>query len=348
MLVRFTVENCLSFRDRVELSMIASEEILDHPEHVIRAGGKNGVPVLKLGVIYGANASGKSNLVKAMLTATSLILHPTGARQRIDRSPFKLDPACRDNPTRFEFEIKLGDRCFAYGFSVSAERVEEEWLFEVGRYVEDRIFERRENHFEWGPLEFSGPDEKAILESMAKLIFPNRLFLGQCREQNVRDNVPAARDIINTLQWFESGLSIALHDLRFQDIPLRVHSDQRFKRKLTEYLRCFDTGIEAIEAEPMEYEPPKNEFAREQIEQQSLYGPVFDWDHHPHRFWARDDQGTLKTWKLVARHRGQRWTGADRDLRHERGIRRNSPAHAAGPGDDRHDDGRRRFRHRRT
>jgi hypothetical protein len=48
MLVHFTVENCLSFRDRAELSMIAAEEVVDHPEHVVRAGGENGVPVLKL------------------------------------------------------------------------------------------------------------------------------------------------------------------------------------------------------------------------------------------------------------------------------------------------------------
>lgn len=102
MLVRFTVENCLSFRDRVELSMIAAEDVLDHPEHVVRAGGENGVPVVKLGVIYGANASGKSNLVKAILMARELILNPTGPHKRIDRATFKLDPACRDRSTRFE------------------------------------------------------------------------------------------------------------------------------------------------------------------------------------------------------------------------------------------------------
>jgi AAA15 family ATPase/GTPase len=249
MLVRFTVENCLSFRDRVEFSMIAAEEVLDHPEHVIHADGVNGVPVLKLGVIYGANASGKSNLVKAMLMVRKLILNPTGPDKRIDRATFKLDPACRDRSTRFEFEIRLENRYFAYGFSVSSKRVEEEWLFEVGRSVEDRIFERSGSSFEWGRLEFSSPDEKAFLEFTAKGTLPNRLFLSECRERNIRDNVPAARDIVNVLQWFEYGLSIALPDGITRDIASRVYSDKLFKQQLTEYLRCFDTGIEEMDVE---------------------------------------------------------------------------------------------------
>jgi AAA15 family ATPase/GTPase len=311
MLVRFTVENCLSFRDRVELSMIAAEEVLDHPEHVIRAGDENGVPVLKLGVIYGANASGKSNLVKAILIARGLILNPPGPNERIARTPFKLDPACRDRPTRFEFEIKLDDRYFAYGFSVSSARVEEEWLFEVGRTVEVRIFERTGNNFEWGQLKFSSPDEQAFLEFTAKGTLPNRLFLSECRERNVRDNVPAAVDIINILQWFERGLSIALHDLTLHSSPSRVHSDAQLRKQLTDYLRCFDTGIEAIDIELMEPQPRLSEFKREMFEIGDEPEPPdnYVWEHDPYKFWARDEQGSLKAWRLVMRHRGRNGAG---------------------------------------
>ncbi len=307
MLVRFTVENCLSFRDRVELSMIAAEAVLDHPEHVIRAGGENGVPVLKLGVIYGANASGKSNLVKAMLMARDLILIPTGPHKRIDRATFKLDPACRDRSTRFEFEIKVENRYFAYGFSVSSQRVEEEWLFEVGRDVEKRIFERTGGGFEWGEFEFSGPDEKAFLEFTAKGTLPNRLFLGECRERNVRDHVPAAVDIINVLQWFEYGLNVALPDWISQNIAARVYSDESFKQQLTKYLQCFDTGIESIGVESIELEASAaSELTRKLLESfVDVWGTIGDppWDG-PHQHWTRDEQGSLEGWRLVAHHRG--------------------------------------------
>ena len=60
MLVRFTVENYLSFRERVELSMVASKKVRKHPEHVIKPETSSGIPLLKLAVLYGANASGKT------------------------------------------------------------------------------------------------------------------------------------------------------------------------------------------------------------------------------------------------------------------------------------------------
>ena len=69
MLVRFTVENYLSFRERVELSMVASKKVRRHPEHVVKPSSSSGIPLLKLAVLYGANASGKSNLITAMSMA---------------------------------------------------------------------------------------------------------------------------------------------------------------------------------------------------------------------------------------------------------------------------------------
>ncbi len=76
MLVRFSVENLLSFRERVELSMVASAQEHRNPDDVIWPSTSDGIALLKLAIIYGANASGKSNLVKAMSIARDLILYP--------------------------------------------------------------------------------------------------------------------------------------------------------------------------------------------------------------------------------------------------------------------------------
>lgn len=318
MLVRFSVENCLSFRDRVELSMIASEEVRDHPEHVIHEGGANGMPVLKLGVIYGANASGKSNLVKAMLMARELILKPAGVHQRIDRVPFKLDPSSWDKPTRFEFEVKLDDRYFAYGFSVTSEKVEEEWLFEVGRDVEIRIFERTEGGFEWGEFEFSSQDEKSFLEFTAKGTHHNRLFLSECRERNVGDNVPAAADILNVLLWFEFKLMIAFPDRTTYNIASQVHADKNFQKQLAKYLGCFDTGIERIDIEPIEVGASAAvKLITKAIEVYIDFGAKNGdpWNAVPDQFWASNDQGSLSGWKLVSRHHES--GGSDRGVSFE-------------------------------
>ncbi len=128
MLVRFSVENCLSFRDRAELSMVAGRT-RRHPDHIIRPRNQNDIKLLKLAVLFGANASGKSNLVKAIDMARKIILHPAEAGGSIPLVPFKLDNACLSRPSRFEFEIQLADSIYAYGFTVTTKRVEEEWLY---------------------------------------------------------------------------------------------------------------------------------------------------------------------------------------------------------------------------
>ena len=61
MLIQFSVENYLSIKDKVVLSLLASRDN-EHPEHLIVDGSKN---YLKSTVIYGANASGKSNVLNA-------------------------------------------------------------------------------------------------------------------------------------------------------------------------------------------------------------------------------------------------------------------------------------------
>ena len=65
MLLRFSVENFKSIQSRQQLSMLPSK-VSRHPEHVISATSRNDLAALKTAVIYGANASGKSNLIKAM------------------------------------------------------------------------------------------------------------------------------------------------------------------------------------------------------------------------------------------------------------------------------------------
>ena len=142
MLVRFTVENYLSFHERVELSMVASKKVRRHPEHVVKPSTSSGIPLLKLAVLYGANASGKSNLIKAMAFASSLVARPIEVDRSIQVTPFKLDPSCREKPSRFEFEIKVGERYYSYGFSLTSKKVEEEWLFEIDQNTERKVFER--------------------------------------------------------------------------------------------------------------------------------------------------------------------------------------------------------------
>jgi uncharacterized protein len=305
MLVRFSVENLLSFRERVELSMVASRQEHGNSDDVISPATPEGIPLLKLAIIYGANASGKSNLVKAVSIARDLILHPPQSEEKLTFLPFKLDRYCYKKPSRFEFEIKLHERYFAYGFSVSRERVVEEWLYEVDSKLERRIFSRSSAGIELGDLTYPSDVEKQFLEFTAKGTLPNRLFLTECGERNLRDHVSAARDLLDILSWFKNHLGLIFPDSRHMNLPLRVRESQQLKKELARYLNCFDTGIEEIDLVQVDHDELEiplqtNRSIGSQDDRDGtaqLAGPEGE-----QLLFDRDDQGKLRAWLLVARH----------------------------------------------
>jgi uncharacterized protein len=308
MLVRFSVENLLSFRERVELSMVASRQEDRNPNDVTFRGTSEGISLLKLAVIYGANASGKSNLVKAMLIAKDLILHPAQSEEKLTFLPFKLDRHCYKKPSRFEFEIKLHERYFAYGFSVSREHIVEEWLYEIDKKLERRIFSRSRAGIKLGDLSYKSEVEKQFLEFTTKGTLPNRLFLTECGERNVRENVSAARDLLDILYWFKNSLRLIFPDSGKLTIPLGVRESQHFKKELAQYLNCFDTGIDEIDLVQVDHaeldiQPEDKKAIDSQVDRDgiSLYaGPAGE-----QSLFDRDDQGKLRAWLLVARHNRQ-------------------------------------------
>jgi len=131
MLVEFSVKNYRSIKDKVTLSLTASSEDI-HPGNVFSdPSGK--VRLLKTAAIYGANASGKSNVIMALQTMRQLVLksHELQRGEKIDVIPFRLDPDTVEQPTEFEVVFIKDGRRFIYGFSADQYRVREEWLSEA-------------------------------------------------------------------------------------------------------------------------------------------------------------------------------------------------------------------------
>ena len=116
MLIQFSVENYLSIKDKVVLSLLASRDN-EHPEHLILDGNKN---YLKSAVIYGANASGKSNVLNAFWFMVNYVLtsHNQQVHKAIDRIPFKFDKETPARPSSFEVIFTANGIRYAYGFSV--------------------------------------------------------------------------------------------------------------------------------------------------------------------------------------------------------------------------------------
>ena len=303
MLVRFSVENFRCFRERVELSMVAAP--LDvHPAHVL-GGTPQDIPLLKLAVVYGANASGKSNLVRAMQTARRIILLPAEAGRPLVVVPYKLDTESLRKPTRFEFEIKVGPRYFAYGFAATAKGIEDEWLYEVGGDRELCIFERSGQAIRSPGLLCNSVEEEQFLQFTAKGTLPNRLFLTECRERNLRQNVPAAGVLFEVLGWFEDGLQTIFPGSKFHGLALEVKSNAVFKEELSSYLHCFDTGVEGIDLEEVAVDQvglPEEVQQKLSAELREGQSALVEEPRSVHLLVTRAADGELQAWRLVARH----------------------------------------------
>lgn len=139
MLIRFFVENFLSFKDEIELSMVAGESD-EHPEHVSEI---RDLRLLKTSVIFGANQSGKTNLIKAISFAQEFITHgPSGAKD-LKLTPFLLDSETSGKSSKFVFELQCGmAQSFEYQFTVDHHRVHRESLREILSESTRMMFER--------------------------------------------------------------------------------------------------------------------------------------------------------------------------------------------------------------
>lgn len=239
MLKRFSVENFSSIRDEQTLDMTSgSTKVLG--DHVVQF---TGVGVLKSAVIYGANASGKSNFVRAIDFARKAILNGLADLDTYKKH-FRLCNKSHNKNTSFEFEIELNGQFYSYGFSslLKDKKITEEWLYEIGGKKSSRIFERA------GAVIQLGED---ILNSDAKDRFKiysddmvnqgKELFLKEIAGKRL--NIEVASIFNAVYRWFVEKLIVVYPDDKFFGMNTL---SKDLTQLLSEYLARFDTGVVSI------------------------------------------------------------------------------------------------------
>jgi AAA15 family ATPase/GTPase len=237
MLLAFRAENVRSFRDEFELSLIATRLAEESAVRLVawREGGRP-VGVLPVAGIFGANASGKTNAVKAMHDMRALVLHsfragsPTGG---IRRRPFLLESAARSAPTRFEVDLVLSGVRYEYGFVLDDERVREEWAYRYPHGKAVRLFHRREdNNVE------PGSAERAKTQAVKELLRSNALFLSTAASANHPVLLPL-------YGWFSRNLRLAEVSSRQsrQALTTQLLDDSTSRERVLALLRAADLGI---------------------------------------------------------------------------------------------------------
>lgn len=140
MLINFSVSNFLSFKDAQSLSMISNKSNR-LKNHLILNNDKR---VLKSALLFGANASGKSNFIKAIDFAKKIVVKGDLSRVNLDKKYFRIDTNQKTKPGIFQFDIEIDNRSYNYGFAISYsdQKLLGEWLYDTTTAKEDVIFSR--------------------------------------------------------------------------------------------------------------------------------------------------------------------------------------------------------------
>ena len=173
MLLRFAVENHLSICERQELSFAASS-LKDQRDGLIHCEAVDSGAVVPAVLIYGANASGKTNFVNALSTMRTMVLwsqtkgEPGGG---VPRHEYLLDPSFSEKPSCFEIDFVLDGIRYHYGFETTGAAFASEWLYEIPKAHRRRLYERKEQVFDFGRW------LKGQNHNIARLTRSNSLFL---------------------------------------------------------------------------------------------------------------------------------------------------------------------------
>ena len=242
MLVEFTVNNFKSIKDTVKFSMLTSSKDEGNSFE------KRKYNLLKSAILYGANASGKSNFLRAMAFMSKFVLNKYKIIQSTDKlphEPFRLSTETEDASSSFEIVFFVDDIKYRYGFEIDNELVYSEWLYADEKGKEAKLFYRdaeekeyvNPNKFVEGYKFFDKKDEKINIS-------PNQLFIWKC--DNEKDGV-ISKSILN---WFNQFNMIdGMDHTGYINFTMKKMENEEFKDKIIELVKTADIGIDDIQVE---------------------------------------------------------------------------------------------------
>ena len=246
MLIRFSFKNFKSFKNENCLDMEATS-LKEHEYNVTKT--ENG-EYLKVSAIYGANASGKTNVLQAFDYMKKRILVSDDSKKN---SPIDEENIysfmINNDPIALEVEILAkNNKIYKYGFEVLKDTIISEWLFEkrVNKFY--AIFERENNNVSMKPNKISdlvNIDERTLFLNIYSKIDRNN------------------EDFSNVYDWFVNSMYLDLGNPNFERfinnrVSLKILSDENYKKELLKFIKTFDSGIEGIRTTPDSIEAVKS------------------------------------------------------------------------------------------
>ena len=244
MLIQFSVKNYLSFKDEQTLSLTMAKGGELVASNTFNSDLSTNARLLKAAVIYGANASGKSNFLAAIGTMKDMVIGSATESQRgkeLPVTPFLLDEMSADSPSEFEIVFVADGVRYQYGFAATSERVQEEWLLAFPKAKPQRWFTRiwneKINTYEW-EMGNSFTGQKQLWQKATR---SNALFLSTAVHLNSVQLQPV-------FDWFNNNLKFISLKGFFKELEITAsrYRDDNERKKVVDFLKVADLGINDI------------------------------------------------------------------------------------------------------
>ena len=307
MILSFSIENWMSFRDSVSFSMVASRE-RQHGERVPKVP-KYQTRILPVAAIYGGNASGKTNFFKALSFVKGLVVRGTGPDSLIPVEPYRLDSESLEKPSRFKLELLIDEIIYEFSFAVTRKAVTQEKLVQITSTSEKVLYDRQGDE----PNFDSSLDKEQFLHFAFKGTRDNQLFL----TNSVSQKVDKFRQVYD---WFKDTLELIAPDSRFEPFEHFLDEGHPLYSTMNEMLPQLDTGISHLGGEKIPFENiPFPESFKNKLQEDVKEGMTIRFLASPtnERFIITRKAGELVAKKLVTFHSRSDGTEARFDIRQE-------------------------------
>lgn len=243
MLLSFTVGNFRSFKESKTFSMKAAS-IQEHKDFVRES---NNTKLLPVAAVYGANSSGKSNLLSALKTMKTVLLSSvkTNPTEKLKTDTFKLDEEYTQKPTLFDVVFSTNGTTYRYGFEYTETSITGEWLYTVNNDREKNLFIRNSEGI---GVTKDFPEGKDKEEATAE----NRLFLSLVAQLNGKTSLAV-------MKWFEDLRIISgVYDSSFKDYSFKyLFADNPQSQLAQTFVNSMDLGFTSLrkdESKEKEYD----------------------------------------------------------------------------------------------
>ncbi len=245
MLIQFSVTNFRSIKETAVLSLVKGKGLELQSTNSFQPDAPATLELLRSAAIYGANAAGKSNVIKALDVMQDIV---TGEykKKQVDKDfplvPFLLDETSSKAPSEFEIEFVSEGVRYQYGFSATKKQLMEEWLIAYPKGVAqrwiDRTYDEEQQKYHWGGMSKLAGRKQVWRDTTG----PKSLFFSTAVELNSEQLLPAFR-------WFSEMLHVAGFGRWSNKFTISQCKEDGKKDEILDLLKTADVGIDNLKFE---------------------------------------------------------------------------------------------------